>query len=299
MSDQGTITGDDFKCTQCGICCSTQKVVLLTLGDIFRMAERLGMRPGAFYRRYCMKSDRFSDEGLLRIYLKTDGGCPFLKEKRCSIHEYKPVVCALSPFYYLKSSMAVLKVVGVIVPGCSIDRIPYDTVAIGDMERLIDMEIEVSATDDYMREYGKFDEKTARDHHERLRQTLADCETRAIVCQKLLDESLRREDYYRNDPYYRGSTCMYLSGFYREFREEAERMARLHPGLLTFEPAAVGTVGGETVVALHDNDFREAKKCLEGRECDVIFRSSLYSGFEYSTVTITVDGRPARFLSRS
>jgi hypothetical protein len=28
----------------------------------------------------------------------------------------------------------------------------------------------------------------------------------------------------------------------------------------------------------------------------VIFRSSLYSGFEYSTVTITVDGRPAAFF---
>jgi hypothetical protein len=295
MADEKTIKGDDFHCAHCGICCRTQKVVLLTLTDVFRMAERLNLRPGAFYRRYCMKSDRFSDDGLLRIYLKTDGGCPFLKDSQCSIHDFKPMVCARSPFYYTESSMAVLKVLGVIVPGCSIDRVPYDTVVRGDLERLIDMEIEVSLTDEYMHISGKFDEQTARMFCEKMQKALADSENRAMASKKLLEESVSREDHYRNDSYYKGATLMYLSGFYREFREEAARMAGL-PGVLTFEPSAVGTVGGDMVVALQDGEFKQVRTCLEGKDGEVIFRSSPQDGFEYATVTIATDGRPAAFF---
>ena len=290
------ITAEDFCCERCGVCCRTQKVVLLTLADVFRIAEKLNMRPGAFYRRYCMKSDRFSEEGLLRIYLKTEGGCPFARDGRCSIHDFKPVVCARSPFYYAESSLAVLKVVGVIVPGCSIDRLPYDTVACGDRERLIDMEIEVSLTDEYMQVSGKFDEQTARIYYERLKEALADSGSRAMAYQKLLDESMRREEHYRNDPYYKGATLMYLSGFYREFREEAARMAGQHPGLLTFEPSAVGTVGGDIVVALQDKEFKEVKRRLEGKDGAVVFRPSPQDGFEYAMVTISFDGKPAAFF---
>jgi Fe-S-cluster containining protein len=296
MADEGTITGEDFKCVQCGVCCNTQKVVLLTLGDVFRISEKLGMRPGAFYRRYCMKSDRLNEQGLTRIYLKTEGGCPFLKGRQCSIHEFKPIVCARSPFYYTESSLAVLKVLGVIVPGCIIEQQPYETVARGDIEPLVDMEIEVSATDEYMRRSGKFDEKTARGGYDQLRQALSDSTERAIACQKLLDESIRREDAYRNDPYYRGATLMYLSGFYDEFRDEAARLAGLHPGLPVFEPAAVGIVGGDMIVALQDREFKETRKRLEGREGGVIVNASVRSGIEYSAVRIMIGGSPAIFF---
>jgi Fe-S-cluster containining protein len=211
--------------------------VLLALADVFRMAEKLNMRPAAFYRRCCMKSDRFG-EGLLRIYLKTNGGCPFLKGGDCSAHDFKPLVCTRSPFYYLESSLAVLKVLGMIVPGCSIDRPAYDITATGDREKLIDMEIGVSLTDDYMRASGKFDEQTARACYDNMKEALADDESRKMAYQKLLDESRHREDHYRNDPYYKGAASMCLGGFYREFKGEAARMAGLHPGLLTFEPSA-------------------------------------------------------------
>jgi hypothetical protein len=147
-----------------------------------------------------------------------------------------------------------------------------------------------------MHESGKFDEKTAWGHYDRLREALADGGSRSMTYQKLLDESISREDYYRNDPYYRGATWMYLSGFYREFREEAERMARQHNGLLTFEPAAVGTVGGDMIAALLDEDFKEVRRRLEGKEGEVIVNASVRSGFEYSTVTITTGGRPVAFF---
>jgi Fe-S-cluster containining protein len=295
MADEKMIRSEDFQCVQCGICCRTQKVVLLTLADVFRMAEKLHMRPAAFYRRYCMKSDRFG-EGLLRIYLKADGGCPFWKEGQCSVHDFKPMVCARSPFYYFESSLAVLKVLGIIVPGCSIDRLAYDTLARGDRERLIDMEIEVSLTDDYLRVSGKFDERTARVSYESMKEALADDESRRMACQKLLDESRQREDYYRNDPYYKGAASMYLSGFYREFKGEAARMTSLHPGLLTFEPSAVGTVGGDVVVAMQDKEFKELKSRIEGEDGEVIFHPSLHDGFEYSTVTIATNGNPVSFF---
>jgi Fe-S-cluster containining protein len=296
MADTGTITSAGFKCEQCGICCRTQKVVILTIADIFRMADRLGMRPGAFYRRYCMKSERFSEQGLLRIYLKTDGGCPFVKDRHCTVHDFKPIVCELSPFCYVESSLAVLKVLGVIVPGCAIDRMPYDTVARGERERLVDMEIEVSITDDYMQENGKFDEKTAQECYGGIKQAQADGGSRAMAYRKLLDESLQRETHYRNDAYYKGSTGMYLGGFYREFREEAGRISREHRGVLVFEPAAVGTMGGDAVAALRDNDFKALRARIEGKGGDVAMKSSMRSGFEYSAVTISIDGKPMAFF---
>ncbi|OPY25280.1 MAG: Flagellin N-methylase [Methanocella sp. PtaU1.Bin125] len=296
MTEAGEIGPGSFQCGQCGVCCRTQKVVLLTLGDIFRIAERLGMRPNAFYRRYCMKSDRLNDRGLTRIYLKTEGGCPFLEGRQCSVHGFKPIVCARSPFYYVESSLAVLKVLGVIVPGCVIERLPYGTVARGDIEPLVDMEIEVDATDEYLSRAGKFDEKTARPFYDRLRQRLADGTERALTYRRLLDESIRREEAYRNDPYYRGATQMYLSGFYREFREEAGRLAGLHPGLSVFEPAAVGMTGGDIIIVLQDGDYKVAKRRLEGKECGIDVNASVRSGIEYAAVTVTIDGRPAIFF---
>ncbi|HEY3274897.1 MAG TPA: YkgJ family cysteine cluster protein [Methanocella sp.] len=296
MADEGIITGEEFRCTQCGVCCSTQKVVLLTLADVFRIAEKLGLRPAAFYRRYCMKSERFNDEGLTRIYLKTDGGCPFLKERRCSVQDFKPVVCARSPFYYIESSLAVLKVVGTIVPGCTIDQVPYVTVARGDREKLIDMDIEVSLTDEYMDIAGKFEEQTARIYLGKIQEAQADGGSRSMTYQKLLDESMQREDHYRNDSYYKGATLMYLSGFYRDFHEEAARMARQNTGLLTFEPSAVGIVSGDMVVALPDKEFTEVKRRLEGRSGDVVFRTSPQGDFEYAMVTIMTDGKPTAFF---
>ena len=129
-----------------------------------------------------------------------------------------------------------------------------------------------------------------------MRHALTDSAERALAHQKLLDESIRREEKYRNDPYYRGATLMYLSGFYREFREEIGRLTGLHPGLLVFEPAAVGIVGGDMVVALQDREFKETRKRLEGKDGGVTVNASVRSGIEYSAVTVTIGGSPAVFF---
>jgi hypothetical protein len=294
MADERAISGNGFQCRQCGDCCRSQKVVLLTLADIFRISAELGLRPGAFFRKYCMKSARFHDQGLLRLYLKTEGGCPFLKGNSCSIHGFKPIVCGQSPFYYVESSLAALKVIGVLTPGCGIEALPYDTVARGDEARLIDMEIEVGITDEYMQRYGKFDEKTANEYYGLIREALADAGTRGVTRGRLIDESIRREAMYRSDPYYRGSTLMYLSGFYGEFRREAALMKARDPGLYVFEPAALGVIDGVMTFVLQDGDLPEVRARLAGREGDLLAKPSARSGIEYATVTFAPKtGSPA------
>jgi len=292
MAVDSEITGEPFRCAQCGVCCRTQEVVLLTLADVFRLAGHFGVSPDAFYRRYCMRSDRFSEQRLPRIYLKVEGGCPFLRDGKCSVHEVKPIVCSQSPFYYVESSLAVLKVLGVVVPGCSVERLRYDTVVRGDRERLADMEIEVNATDEYMAACRKFDGRTAQAYLDRIRSSQADPATRTLTQHKLLDEALRREDVYRNDPYYKGATLMYLSGFYRELQDEIARQRAKEPALVALEPAAVGVIGRQATVVLQDGDFKKAAALLRGREGDVTVRAVEHSGIEYAIVTVTPGGSP-------
>lgn len=89
-----------FACAGCGDCCRGREDIVLSGYDLFRIAGRLGLPPriaaNAFCRRYC---GRVSLLPVLR--LQPVGGvrhnCPFLHESRCSIHEAKPLVCALYP----------------------------------------------------------------------------------------------------------------------------------------------------------------------------------------------------------
>jgi hypothetical protein len=73
-------------------------------------------------------------------------------------------------------------------------------------------------------------------------------------------------------------------------------MAGQNTGLLTIEPSAVGTISGDMVVALQDKEFTEVKRRLEGKDGDVIFRTSRHDGFEYAMVTIATSGKPAMFF---
>lgn len=296
MAVEGELKPESFQCAQCGVCCRTQKAVLLTLPDLYRIAERLGMTPGAFYKKYCMRSDRLNDQALTRIYLKTEGGCPFLQGNICAIHDFKPVVCARNPFYYVESSLAVLKVIGVITPGCSIDALPYGTIVRGDADRIVDMEIEVAISDVYMGQYGKFDERKAREYYELACREQSNPDTRAATYLRVLDDCLRREELYRNDPYYRGSTYMYLSGFYNEFLKDVTAMKALEPALFSFEPTALGVIDGVMTLVLQEDDFAEARSRLAGKEGEMLVKPLLWSDIEYGVVSLrTGDSPPVAF----
>lgn len=279
----GVLTYDDFHCSRCGACCRKQKVVLLTVYDILRLSERLGLRPGKFFKKYCTMSSKFNSEGLKRFYLKADGGCPFLKDNVCSVHDIKPIVCARNPFYYMEASLAAYKVFGIIEDECCINEYPYDTIAKGDNYSLIDMDILVKATDEYIAMYGRFDENTALPYNEKSQQYLKDPDLRALTDTTLIDQSVRREGLCRTDPYYRGATNMYLSGFYNEFK----KTVRNSDGAYTFEPSALGMIDNVMALVLFEKDYREVKKALgQHSGAEVHTRASVYDEREYVTVSI-------------
>jgi len=100
--DQYKIGLDDpfrFKCRGCGKCCKNREDILFTVRDLFRIAKYFKKPISEIIKKYCdcyMGSD--SHFPIVRLMTQgTNKSCPFLDGKRCSIHEVKPVVCALYP----------------------------------------------------------------------------------------------------------------------------------------------------------------------------------------------------------
>lgn len=73
--------------------------ILLTPRDIYNMSKELGMRPGDFFHAYC-EYYIGSNSRMPIVRLKPRGSvqrCPLLKDRKCSVHKAKPVVCAMFP----------------------------------------------------------------------------------------------------------------------------------------------------------------------------------------------------------
>lgn len=279
----------DFKCSQCGVCCKSQKVALVTLDDIFRLAEKSGMKPGGFFKKYCMKSDKFNDDGIVRLYLKTEGGCPFHAGGRCSVHDVKPLVCSVSPFYFIASSLAAYRVFNMVNDECSICEAPYDTMMDGDVEKLVDLEVMKRITDMYMQRYEKFEEKTALEYLDAARQQIVEPGVRQAIRDDLFEQCVRREGMCRHEPYYRGATGMYLVGFHKEHAKRAADAKA--SGVFTFQPSALGTAAGGIILVLFEQDFRQVKKALAGAETGSLSTvATEYEGIEYVTATVTPEG---------
>ncbi len=87
-----------FQCQGSGKCCTSHGeygFVFLTKEDRKRMADHLGMTLSAFTRKHCERTNGF-------FHLKEDGknpDCVFLKDKRCSIYEARPIQCRTWPFW--------------------------------------------------------------------------------------------------------------------------------------------------------------------------------------------------------
>lgn len=86
--------GLKFECTQCGHCCTgTPGYVWITLPELYRIAESLGMKDREFARRYVRKvSGRFS------LIEKPNGDCIFY-DKGCTIYPVRPTQCRTFPFW--------------------------------------------------------------------------------------------------------------------------------------------------------------------------------------------------------
>lgn len=88
-----------FKCSQCGRCCIHQDTVMFNPRDIYNIARKKGMTTlevvEAYTEVYIGPNSRIPIVHLLSN--GPNGACPLLENGRCSVHECKPMVCALFP----------------------------------------------------------------------------------------------------------------------------------------------------------------------------------------------------------
>ena len=84
-----------FNCQKgCIDCCNTSGYVYLSVQDLVRAAEFLGLGAAQFERRYVYRTRH-----LLRLRKPPLGQCPFLAGHGCLIHPVKPTQCRLYPFW--------------------------------------------------------------------------------------------------------------------------------------------------------------------------------------------------------
>lgn len=89
-----------FKCRKCGKCCKNQDTILFTPRDIFRIAQKVRKSPLDVVKDYTeVYIGPQSRIPLVHLLMRgPKNACPFLAEDgRCSIHDCKPIVCALYP----------------------------------------------------------------------------------------------------------------------------------------------------------------------------------------------------------
>lgn len=102
--DQNFIKKDQefrFRCTQCGEWCrnrAPQDRILLSTADLYRAANELEMEIQDVIAQYCeMVPGKESMLPLVVVKQRLDGSCIFLKKGKCTIHNNKPLICAMYP----------------------------------------------------------------------------------------------------------------------------------------------------------------------------------------------------------
>ena len=88
-----------FHCTQCGKCCINREDILLNPKDLFNLAKGLNISVTDVIKQYCeVYLGQDSRIPIVRLLPKGQiKRCPFLKDKKCSVHKFKPTVCATFP----------------------------------------------------------------------------------------------------------------------------------------------------------------------------------------------------------
>lgn len=84
-----------FECKMCGQCCYGKGGIKVSDEAIIRISNSLDIAPEQFKSQYCE-----SRNNQLMLVTGEDGFCIFFDQKKqCLIHEVKPEICFLWPFY--------------------------------------------------------------------------------------------------------------------------------------------------------------------------------------------------------
>ena len=161
-----------FECKCCGLCCRRDPYYAVSLLDIERISDGLGMRPVEFFGRYC--SVVMTPGGFRYSAILAPEGCPFLRDKICGIHSFKPIACrafpesSLLPVRELKRSVTA-------IPTCAILGLPDSEMPLEtDYMLMAARDVHFERTKAYFEEHEDFDEPSWAKAAERLRKTLSD-----------------------------------------------------------------------------------------------------------------------------
>ena len=95
----GTDEHFHFHCKQCGKCCINREDILLNPKDLYNISKELGLAPRDTIAHYC-EVYLGQNSRIPIVRLKPRGSikrCPLLRDRKCSVHNAKPTVCALFP----------------------------------------------------------------------------------------------------------------------------------------------------------------------------------------------------------
>lgn len=118
MSEKWYSNGLKFECTQCGHCCTgAPGYVWVTLPEIYRIAEFLGIDDYEFTKKYVRKvHQKFS------LIEMPNGDCVFY-DKGCKIYPVRPTQCRTFPFWpEIVRTPASWKVAAIECPGMNEGR---------------------------------------------------------------------------------------------------------------------------------------------------------------------------------
>lgn len=102
INNMPTLGNDDtfsFRCKACGKCCKNRKDISLSAHDLFRLAAYLDRKPQEIVERYCeiLEGNSLFFPILWLKPVAPDASCPFLRNKKCSVHSASPCVCRVYP----------------------------------------------------------------------------------------------------------------------------------------------------------------------------------------------------------
>ncbi|BAI61733.1 conserved hypothetical protein [Methanocella paludicola SANAE] len=146
----------DFECLCCGLCCKRDPYYAVSLLDIENISSGLGLSPSDFFNRFCAVV--VTPGGFRYPVILAPEGCPFLKDKLCGIHSFKPIGCSVFPESSLLP-VTILKKSVRAIPSCAILAMPDSEEPLAtDHELMAKRDVHFEHTKAYFEEHEDFDE---------------------------------------------------------------------------------------------------------------------------------------------